>query len=98
MLHSLQRIVSVGRKELIHIWRDPATLFFTLFIPIVEMFMLGYAIDTNVRHVRTVVMDEAQTQESRIFLQQFENSEDFKVVREVFDESELTRAIVAGDA
>lgn len=95
---AIQRMHSVARKELLHILRDPMTLFFTLFIPIVEMFMLGYAIDTNVRHVRTVVMDQAQTQESRIFLQQFENSEDFQIVAEVFDESELTRAIVAGEA
>ncbi len=39
--------------------------------------MLGYAIDTNVRHVRTVVFDEARTQESRTLLRRFENSEDF---------------------
>ena len=41
------------------------TLFFALFIPVLELFMLGYAIDTNVRHVRTVVFDQAGTQESR---------------------------------
>ena len=51
---------SVARKELLHILRDPATLFFTLFIPVIELFMLGYAIDTNVRHVRTVVLDQAR--------------------------------------
>ena len=43
----------MARKELIRILRDPMTLFFTLVIPIVELFVLGYAIDTNVRHVRT---------------------------------------------
>ena len=35
---SPQRIFSVARKEFLHILRDPALLFFTLFIPIVEMF------------------------------------------------------------
>jgi ABC-2 type transport system permease protein len=88
----------VARKELLHIIRDPMTLFFSLFVPIVEMFMLGYAIDTNVRHVRTVVFDQAQTQESRILLRSFENSEDFTIVRYVFTDNELTEAIVAGQA
>lgn len=78
--------------------RDRATLFFALFIPILELFMLGYAIDTNVRHVRTVVFDQAQTQESRALLRRFENSEDFDIVDYVTSDAELSRAIVAGKA
>jgi ABC-2 type transport system permease protein len=95
---SWQRFVSVARKELLHILRDPTTLFFTLFIPIVELFMLGYAINTNVRDIRTAVLDQAQTQESRTLLQRFVNTDDFLVFREVFSDSELSQAIVAGDA
>lgn len=95
---SFLRLFSVARKELIHIFRDPMTLFFTLFVPIMQLFMLGYAIDTNVRHVRTVILDQAGTQESRQLLQKFENSEDFTIVARVFSEEELSRAIVAGRA
>ena len=51
--------VWVVRKELLHILRDPQTLFFTLFVPVMELFMLGYAIDTNVRNVRTAVVDHS---------------------------------------
>src|SRR6516165_5198152 len=95
---SFRRLYSVARKELIHILRDPMTLFFTLVIPIGELFMLGYAIDTNVRHVRTVILDQAGTQESRQLLQKFENSEDFAIVGRVFSDEELHRAIVTGAA
>src|SRR5262245_8047205 len=95
---SLQRTASVARKEMLHIIRDPMTLFFSLFVPIVEMFMLGYAIDTNVRHVRTVVFDEARTQESRTLLQRFTNSEDFLIIGEVFTDQDLAEAMVAGRA
>ena len=52
---SLLRTFSVARKELLHILRDPQTLFFTIFVPVMELFMLGYAIDTNVRDVRVVL-------------------------------------------
>ncbi len=95
---ALQRTITVARKELLHILRDPMTLFFTLFIPVVELFMLGYAIDMNVRHVPTIVLDQAKTQDSRAFLQRFENSEDFTIVARANTDAELTQAIVAGRA
>src|SRR5437764_15323561 len=81
---SPQRIVSVARKELLHIVRDPQTLFFTLFMPVLELIVFGFAINTNVRDVRTVILDQAGTQESRALLQRFENSEDFKIVARVY--------------
>jgi ABC-type multidrug transport system ATPase subunit/ABC-type multidrug transport system permease subunit len=93
-----RRLLPVARKEVIHILRDPMTLFFTLFIPIIELFLLGYAIDTNVRHVRTVILDQAGTQESRQLLQKFENSDDFTIVARVFSDAEMSRAIVTGKA
>src|SRR5205823_671947 len=95
---SFQRTFSVARKELLHIFRDPQTLFFTLVVPVIELFMLGYAIDTNVRHVRTVVVDHAGTQESRNLLQQFENSQDIMIVRQVYSDAEASEMIVAGIA
>lgn len=95
---SFQRTFSVARKESLHILRDPATLFFALFIPVLELFMLGYAIDTNIRHVHTVVADFAGTQESRLLLQKFETSQDFDIVARVYSEAELSRTIVAGIA
>src|SRR5918911_4864812 len=95
---SMRRLVAVARKELLHILRDPQTLFFTLFVPVLELFLLGYAIDTNVRHVRTVVVDHAGTHESRALLQRFENSQDFTVVARAFSDEEASRALVAGTA
>ena len=78
---SVQRTYAIARKESLHILRDPATLFFALFIPVLELFMLGYAIDTNVRNVRTVIVDQAGTQESRQLIEKFEKTQDFLVVR-----------------
>ncbi len=95
---SLQRAVSIARKEVLHILRDPMTLFFTLFIPVVELFLLGYAIDTNVRHVPTMIFDQARTQESRILAQSFENSQDFKIIGEVFTDAALSESIISGQA
>jgi len=95
---SLQRTMSVARKELLHIIRDPATLFFALFIPVLELFMLGYAINTNVRQVKTAVLDQCQTEESRRLLEAFENSKTFKIVERVWSDEALSRTIIAGEA
>jgi ABC-2 type transport system permease protein len=78
--------------------RDPATLFFALAIPVVDLFMLGYAVDTNVRHIRTVVYDACRTQESRSLLTAFENTDDFDVVGMVDTDEDLTRPLVTGKA
>jgi len=95
---SWQRMLSVGRKELIHILRDPQTLFFTLFFPILEMFLLGYAIDTNVRDVSTIIVDHAGTQESRKLLEAFENSHNFRIIGRGFSDTDVSDAMVKGTA
>ncbi len=95
---SCQRTASVARKEILHIFRDKQTLMMTMFFPIVELIMLGYAIDMNVRDIPTVVLDQANTQESRALLYSLENSEDFKFVGLVRSDAELTEAIIAGQA
>src|SRR5262245_38710223 len=96
--NSVRRILSVSRKEVLHILRDPMTLFMTLFFPVVELMMLGYAIETNVRDIPTVVYDQAKTQESRSLIRSFENSGDFKIVGLVNSDDALNEAIVAGKA
>lgn len=95
---SYQRMVSIARKETLHIFRDPATLFFALFIPVLELFMLGYAINTNVRYISTVVCNLSQTEESRRLIRAFENSQDFRVVRQVFSDLEMNKMIISGKA
>src|SRR5438034_8854392 len=95
----LGRAYSIARKEVLHILRDPATLFFALFIPVLELFMLGYAIDTNVRNVSTVILDQANNSDSRALLRRFENSTTFRILPErVYTDQQLSQAIVAGRA
>lgn len=95
---SFQRCYAVARKEFLHIIRDPATLFFALFIPVLELFLLGYAIDTNVRHISTVVLNQCRTEESRRMVRMFENSQDFRVIQEVGTDEEMNWMIRAGKA
>jgi ABC-2 type transport system permease protein len=91
-------LLPVLRKEAIHIRRDPMALFFTVFIPVLQLLLLGFAINTNVRRIPTAVYDEAKTQESRRLLDRFVNSDDFRIVYDARSDDELNAEIVAGRA
>ena len=83
-------------KEFIVVLRDPLTLFFMFFPPLVEMIAFGYALDTDVKHMAMVVLDEDKTVESRQFIDQFQNTQTFRVVAEVQSVGELREAIRRG--
>jgi len=85
-------------KEFIVVLRDPLTLFFMLFPPLIEMIAFGYALDTDVKHMATVVLDEDRTVESRRLIENFVNTETFQVVAEVSNVDELAAFIRQGKA
>lgn len=98
-MNSLFRgLAPVCRKEALHIVRDPGTLFFALLIPMLQLLLFGFAIDTNVRQVATVALDESQTQESRRLLQRFAASDVFAVRGIALSSDDLYQAIRSGKA
>src|SRR3979411_800964 len=85
-------------KEFIIGWRDPMTLFFMFFPPLVEMIAFGYALDTDVKHMALVILNEDRTVESRQFIDRFVNTETFRVVGEVQSIDEMPSQIRKGRA
>jgi ABC-2 type transport system permease protein len=95
-------------KEALHLRRDSMAIMFALAVPILEMIILGYAIDTNVRQVKTAVYDQTGimersgdtqgSQQSRALLDRFRNSDTFRIYRYVHSDDELTQEMVAGRA
>lgn len=85
-------------KEVLHVRRDPATLFFSLFIPLLQMVVLGFGIDTNIRQVNTVVYNADGRQESRELLDRLRNSDTFHVIRYVENDRDLNDEIISGRA
>jgi len=85
-------------KEFLVVMRDPFTLFFMMFPPLVEMIAFGYALDTDVKNMRTIVLDEDRTEESRQLVKQFENTGTFKVLGEAQSVTELAELIRRGKA
>lgn len=89
---------AVFYKETLHVRRDPGTLFFSLIIPLLQMVLLGFGIDTNIRNVNTVVYNADNRRESRELLDRFSNSDTFHIEKYVQSDRDLNNEIVAGRA
>ena len=85
-------------KEFIVVLRDPMTLFFMLFPPLVEMIAFGYALDMDVKHMPLIILDEDRTVESRQLVESFVNSQTFRVMGEAGSATEMARLIRQGKA
>ena len=74
---SWRRILRIARKELIQLRRDPRLLRIVLVAPVVQLFMFGYAVTTDVSHIGTAIYDEDRTAASRDLVERFVRSRYF---------------------
>lgn len=73
----LQRVAAVARKEFIHVVRDPRSLGMGIAIPMLLLFLFGYALTLDVDRVPLMVWDQSGTPESRDFVSRFGGSRYF---------------------
>lgn len=69
------RFLAVLRKEFLHIRRDRASLIMAIAMPIGMLLLFGYAVNTDVDHLPTVVWDQSQTADSREFITSMRNTQ-----------------------
>jgi ABC-2 type transport system permease protein len=93
----VRRTLSLIRKELTHIVRDPRTLAIMIVIPLVMLTVLGYAGTTDVKHLRTAVYDGDKTPQSRELIDAYQTSNYFDIVQYVDQEDDLVHLINRGD-
>ncbi|MEO5886685.1 MAG: ABC transporter permease [Anaerolineales bacterium] len=91
------RLISIIRKEFIQIFRDPRTLALILVMPIIQLFLLGYAATTNVKNVPIAIWDQSRSPESRSLLDAFRAADYFTISFEVYSQEEIQTLIENGD-
>lgn len=62
---SLRRISAIARKEVLHVLRDPRSLYLALGMPIVLLLLFGYGVSFDMERLPVVLVDEDDTPESR---------------------------------
>lgn len=95
---SLGRLASLVRKERIQLLRDPRTRRIIFVSPVIQLIIFGYAVNTDVRNVATVLLDRDGSQASRELTAAFTAGGYFQVVEVARDESDIERALDGGRA
>ena len=98
MKEAMSGFRSIAAKEMLHIRRDNTTLVFALIIPLFEILLFGFAIDYDVRHVRTVVVDMDHSRESRKYLETLRATQYLEIVETVSTPDQVEQAMRRGDA
>ncbi len=92
------RLLSLVRKEFIQITRDIRTLILVLVIPVMQLFLLGYAATNDVRNVPLAVYDQDRGPQARLLLDAYRAADYFQVAYDVDSEDALRALIDNGDA
>jgi len=90
------RLVSLIRKEFIQIRRDARTLILIIVMPIMQLFLLGYAATTDVKNISLAVWDQSRTPQSRALLDAFRAADYFRINYAVGSEDEYRVLIERG--
>ncbi|WP_252731629.1 ABC transporter permease [Psychrosphaera sp. F3M07] len=85
MMASWFRIQAIFFKELIQLKRDRMTFGMVIMIPLVQLMLFGYAINTNIREIPVAVVDQSQTSLSRVLIQTVRATQVVKFEREFQD-------------
>lgn len=94
----MSRILAVMKKEILQMGRDRMTLALIFMIPLVQLLLFGYAIQTEVKHISTVVFDQSLSQESRDMLGSFTASGYFNITYAASSYADVTQKVDSGQA
>jgi ABC-2 type transport system permease protein len=97
-LASLGRVWAVFVKELIQLRRDRVTFATMIFIPVIQLLLFGYAINTDPKHLPTIVLVQDDSPFARSFLAAMRVSDYFRISELGTREEDIDRAILSGSA
>src|SRR5580658_9411443 len=83
-------------KEFLQLRRDRVTFATMISIPLLQLTLFGYAINTTPRYLPTAVLLQESSDVGRSILAALQNTKFFKVTRQLRDEAELDQALASG--
>ncbi len=95
---NLIKIQAISRKEYYHLIRDFRSLYLAFIIPLLLIFLFGYALSLDVDNIQIVVVDHDQTDLSRDLIQKLDASSYFHVINQVSNDRTASRYLDDGMA
>lgn len=93
-----ERMHALIVKEFIQLMRDRITLAIVVFMPLAQLLIFGFAINTDIKHLPTVIFDQSRTQESRSMINSLTSSNYFDVARYAGSVKEIDETVESGRA
>jgi ABC-2 type transport system permease protein len=93
---SIRRLIALMRKEWIQVTRDGLTLRFIIVVPMLQLFLFGYAINTNPQHLPTGLLTVQDSKYERTIIAALHNS-GYYDIRTLSSEAEAERALANGE-
>jgi len=97
-MKSVSRILAIVKKEVRQLRRDRLTFGMVVGLPVIQMLLFGYAINTDVRNLRTAVADQAGTHLSRQFIAELGQTQVVDIVAFVETGADLEDLLLRGEA
>jgi len=94
----MKRLIALTWKELLQLKRDHISMRLIVGIPLMQLIIFGYAINYDVKHLTTVVLDESRSYDSRELVAKMDATDYFDIVGRVDSFEELQRAIDSATA
>ncbi len=91
-----RRVGAMLLKELLQLRRDRVTMATMISIPLIQLIMFGYAINTTPRDLPTAVLLQESSDVGRSILAALRNTKFFKVTRQLRDEAEFDQVLASG--
>lgn len=94
----MNRLLAIAWKELLQLQRDRISMAMVFMIPVMQLLLFGFAIDTDVRHITTVVFDQDRSTASRRFVAHLQATHFNDIVGYVHSYEEVDTAFKSGKA
>lgn len=92
----MRRFRALIKKEMTHMLRDPRTLVFIFLMPIIQLVLLGFVNNTDIKNVPTVVFNQDNTKASRELLDSFDATGYFSFDYAVYSQADVYNLIDSG--
>jgi ABC-2 type transport system permease protein len=96
-LSSISRLLAIANKELIQMRRDRMTFAMMLGVPMMQLMLFGYAINTDPKLMPTAVVTEEQSPVVRTILQGLQNSGYYHLTHHLADHGQADALLAQGD-
>lgn len=96
-MKTLYRLQAIVVKELTQLKRDRMTFGMVVMIPLIQLMLFGYAINTNIRDIPVGVVDQSQTALSRVLVQTIRATQVVEFTELFYDIEAAQAAIARGE-